>query len=284
MKRLLAIFILFAMIFSLTACDLYGVQSEKENKEKYEQALVLIEEGKEIEAYRLLYQAKDYSPAQEKINELLANDYSLQYRAAEVGYTVKFGRYEQDNNTNNGKETIEWTVLKSEDGKLMLLSKNVLDCQKYYINTPEKYYTWADSNICYWLNNDFLTNAFLEGEREKIIPTSVKTYEEDLGKDESVTLKVFVLSSKEYKEFDYDTIRKDLINNIELTSYANARYKEFGYAKTGTSLVHTHFIFRDANEYGLYYLSGSSEKSNLSYSTVGMFRYYNIRPVIWIEY
>lgn len=284
MKRILTFLLLLTLVFSLSACNLYGNKTEKENKEKYEQALVLIEEGRDVEAYRLLYQAKEYSPAQAKIDEMLANDYSLQYRAAEIGHTVKFGRYEQDNDVTNGNEPIEWTVIKSESGKLMLFANNVLDCQKYYIDTPERYYTWADSNICAWLNNDFLNNAFLEGEREKIILTPVETYEEDLGTDESVNLKVFILSHEEYNEFDYTTIRQNYINDIKLSEYAKARYKEYGYASTGTSLVSNHFIFRDANEYGLYYLSGNKEKSKLNYSTVGMFRYYNIRPVIWIEY
>ncbi len=283
MKKILAFFLLITIAFSLSACDLYGIKTEKENKEKYEQALVLIEEGKDVEAYQLLYLAKNYSPAQSKINEMLANDYSLQYRAAEIGHTVKFGRYEQDNDTTNGSEPIEWTVIKSENGKLMLLANSVLDCQKYYIETSD-YYTWADSNICAYLNNDFLFNAFLEGEREMIISTPVVTHEKDLGTDESVNLKVFILSREEYNEFDYATIRRNYINDIKLSEYAKARYKEYGYAKTGTSLATTHFVFRDANEYGLYYLSGNKENSKLNYSTVGMFRYYNIRPVIWIEY
>lgn len=284
MKRIVTFLLLLTLVFSLSACNLYGNKTEKENKEKYEQALVLLEEGRDVEAYRLLYQAKEYSPAQAKIDEMLANDYSIQYRAAEIGHTVKFGRYEQDNDATNGNEPIEWTVIKSESGKLMLFANNVLDCQKYYLDTPEQYYTWADSNICAWLNNDFLNNAFLEGEREKIILTPVETYEEDLGTDESVNQKVFILSHEEYNEFDYTTIRQNYINDIKLSEYAKVRYKEYGYASTGTSLVSNHFIFRDANEYGLYYLSGNKEKSKLNYSTVGMFRYYNIRPVIWIEY
>lgn len=284
MKKILTFLLLLTLVFSLSACSLCGNKTEKENKEKYEQALVLIEEGRDIEAYRLLYQAKEYSPAQAKIDEMLANDYSLQYRAAKIGYTVKFGRYEQDNDTTNGSEPIEWTVIKSENGKLMLLANNVLDCRKYYIDTPERYYTWAGSNMCDWLNSDFLLNAFLEGEREKICLTPVETYEEDLGTDESVNLKVFILSHEEYYKFDYTTIRQNYINDIKLSEYAKARYKEYGYASTGTSLVSNHFVFRDANEYGLYYLRGNKEKTELDYSTVSMFRYYNIRPVIWIEY
>lgn len=284
MKKILVFLLVLTLVFSLSACNLYGNKTEKENKEKYEQALVLIEEGRDIEAYRLLYQAKEYSPAQAKIDEMLANDYFLQYRAAEIGYTVKFGRYEQDNDTANGSEPIEWTVIKSENGKLMLLANNVLDCQKYYIDTPERYYTWAGSNMCDWLNSEFLLNAFLEGEREKISLTPVETYEEDLGTDESVNLKVFILSHEEYYKFDYTTIRQNYINDIELSEYAKARYQEYGYASTGTSLVSNHFVFRDANEYGLYYLRKNKEKTELDYSTVGMFRYYNMRPVIWIEY
>ena len=44
------------------------------------------------------------------ISELTAAD-------VKVGDYIKFGAYEQDNNTSNGKEDIEWLVLEVKDGK-----------------------------------------------------------------------------------------------------------------------------------------------------------------------
>lgn len=45
--------------------------------------------------------------------------------------TVTFGRYEQDNNLGNGPEPIEWIVLDSNNGEVLLLSKYGLDVKKY---------------------------------------------------------------------------------------------------------------------------------------------------------
>ena len=39
-----------------------------------------------------------------------------------AGDTVVFGRYEQDNNMENGPEPIEWIVLNVDDGKALLLT------------------------------------------------------------------------------------------------------------------------------------------------------------------
>ena len=51
---------------------------------------------------------------------------------ADAGDSVLFGSYEQDNNTANGKEPIEWLVLNKSDGYLLLLSKYALDGQPYH--------------------------------------------------------------------------------------------------------------------------------------------------------
>ena len=57
-----------------------------------------------------------------------------------VGGTVKYGSYEQDNNTSNGAETIEWTVLDIQGDKALVISKNVLDFQRYYPNLQTTVY------------------------------------------------------------------------------------------------------------------------------------------------
>ena len=61
-------------------------------------------------------------------------------RAADVGDIITFGSYEQDNNTLNGKENIEWLVLAKEDDRILVTSKYALDCQQY--NTEYTGVTW----------------------------------------------------------------------------------------------------------------------------------------------
>lgn len=133
-----------------------------------------------------------------------------------IGSTVLFGAYEQDNNSNNGKEKIEWTIIDKFDNKLLLLSKNVLDVIPYDYNIkvddaienniPCK---WENSYIRNWLNNDFYNAAFDENEKaniEKTKVTSGKVYginnsyiSEDMGKPTDDN--VYILSKDEVRQY-----------------------------------------------------------------------------------
>ena len=84
------------------------------------------------------------------------------------GEYIKFGAYEQDNNTSNGKEDVEWLVLEIKDGKALVISKYALDCKQY--NTSYTDVTWETSTLRKWLNNDFLNSAFSANEKA-MIPT-----------------------------------------------------------------------------------------------------------------
>ena len=74
-----------------------------------------------------------------------------------VGSTIKFGVYEQDNVTSNGKEEIEWVVLAVDDRNALIISKYALDCQQY--NTMNDT-TWETSSLRTWLNGAFYDAAF----------------------------------------------------------------------------------------------------------------------------
>ncbi len=121
-----------------------------------------------------------------------------------VRKTVTFGRYEQDNNTSNGAEEIEWIVLKYDktSQKALLLSKYGLD-EKQYNATP--YYwlnegyskkAWEKSTVRAWLNEDFLKLAFDPDEQKAIIATAV-----DNGQYEKTHDKIFLLSENEANQY-----------------------------------------------------------------------------------
>ncbi len=97
------------------------------------------------------------SSGQLKIREL---------KEASVGDYVLFGSYEQDNDTENGKEDIEWLVLGREDDRILVISKYVLDCQPY--NTTNTGVTWETCSLRKWLNDSFLRTVFTEEERSMI--------------------------------------------------------------------------------------------------------------------
>ena len=90
-----------------------------------------------------------------------------------VGDIVTFGAYEQDNNTSNGKEPIEWEVLNVEsDSTCLLISRYALDCRPY--NKDRKDVTWETCSLRSWLKNTFYNNAFNTTERGKIVVTKNK--------------------------------------------------------------------------------------------------------------
>lgn len=85
--------------------------------------------------------------------------------------TVTFGRYEQDNNPDNGPEPIRWIVLEERDGKRLLFAKDLLDQHRY--NDVYGSITWEACELRTWLNSEFLQTAFSEDEQKAILLTDV---------------------------------------------------------------------------------------------------------------
>lgn len=88
-----------------------------------------------------------------------------------VGDTMYFGTYEQDNNTSNGKEKIEWIVLDKNGSSVLLISKYGLDYLPYNMTYSEN--KWENCTLRTWLNNTFLNTAFTTAEKGKISTTNV---------------------------------------------------------------------------------------------------------------
>ncbi|MBR5355587.1 MAG: hypothetical protein IK121_01560, partial [Lachnospiraceae bacterium] len=101
----------------------------------------------------------------------------------------------------NGKEDIAWYVLDKEAKNLILISMDVLDVMEY---SSDKNTSWAQSNIRKWLNDDFLNEAFSEGERNKM-------QDKDLPNDDGVhSLDYAYLLSKE-EAYSYFGIGEDIL-------------------------------------------------------------------------
>ena len=91
---------------------------------------------------------------------------SFDFLKLNIGDIVKFGKYEQDGNLNNGKESIEWILVDKNEQGLLLTTKYLLDCKPF--NTFHRKVTWEKSSIRTWLNNDFYKNSFSNSEKELI--------------------------------------------------------------------------------------------------------------------
>ncbi len=84
---------------------------------------------------------------------------------AKPGDIIVFGSYEQDNDISNGTESIEWIVLDNTDGKLLVISKNILNYMRYSSTTT----VWEYSDIRTWLNGEFYDLSFSDDEKSSIV-------------------------------------------------------------------------------------------------------------------
>lgn len=147
------------------------------------------------------------------------------FRSVNIGDTITFGLYEQNNIEDDGTEPIEWLVLAKEGNKLLVISKYLIDIYPY--NSSEISVTWEDCTLRAWLNSTFYEDAFSIDERKIITDTEVftkgahqKFYSSLLGgytltaepmKDCITSDKIFILSVDElelYFDDDNATITK----------------------------------------------------------------------------
>ena len=147
------------------------------------------------------------------INETSFDDFQ------QVNY-VTFGSYEQDSNSSNGKEPIEWLVLDRQDNNALLISRFALDCRQY--NNTLTAITWETSSLRSWLNNSFLNEAFSSEEQNKILTTQVNadknpTFSTNPGNNTSD--KIFIQSIIESNQY----FPSDNARQVRATDYAIAK-------------------------------------------------------------
>ena len=193
-----------------------------------------------------------------------------------VGSIVTFGFYEQDNNTTNRKEPIEWIVLDVRDGKSLLISRYALDSVPFNTENTDGI-TWETSTLRKWLNEDFLNDAFIEDERECIPTVEINA---GLNPDSTVDPgnntkdKVFLLSILEAEEY-FDN---DISRQCKPTEYAKAQgcYVD---AISGNCC----WWLRSPGSYSDHATVVDSAGSARSFSEYVSKEDNTVRPVIWID-
>ena len=158
----------------------------------------------------------DNGAAKKEVLDAASNDVSEIRDPLARFEIVKFGKYEQDDNLNNGKEDIEWLVIDEKDDRKLLLSKYVLDAVPYDTditisedsnrNNPRK---WNKSYLRSWLNKDFFESAFNDSEKSSMMLNLVesgKVYgvnnsytSDDMGT--ATNDMVYILSKDEIREY-----------------------------------------------------------------------------------
>ena len=187
--------------------------------QKLRKAIKLIDSGEYKAAY-LLLDSIDYQNSKE-LQESIKPQYRIALLSeAEIGSTVFFGSYEQDNDTSNGKEDIEWIVLAKEGNQALVISKYALDCSQYDTSMSDT--AWETCFLRQWLNGTFLKAAFSPAEQNSIASSTVTadmnpSYRTSPGND--VTDKVFLLSITEVNQY----FGSDEARRCVPTEYAKAQ-------------------------------------------------------------
>lgn len=101
-----------------------------------------------------------------------------------------------------GINPMPWIVLDKKDGKALVISKYIIDCQAYH-NIFYKVH-WKDSSACKWLNREYAERYFTDEEKERIHPVHIAMEEDTLymEKTENTTEnRLFFLSMAEVEKY-----------------------------------------------------------------------------------
>lgn len=154
---------------------------------------------------------------------------------AQIGDTVVFGSYEQDNNSVNGKEAVEWQVLDKKDGKVLLLSKYALDACPY--NFASSDITWQNSYIRQWMNGGMFWTLFNSSEADYVATVTLKN-EKNPSKGTNgggdTQDKLFLLSYSEVLTY-FDALPEtcDVARQAKATEYVKQEHWAYNNAKMG---------------------------------------------------
>lgn len=246
---------------------------------KYDRAMKYIDSGDYKAAYMLL-DGISYKDSAEKFASSKLKYEQAIIKKAKVGDIVYFGTYEQDNDTTNGKEDIEWLVLAKENNRVLVISDKALDCQPY--NSSDTRVTWETRSLRTWLNTDFVNDAFSDGEKAMIPTVTVsadKNPQYDTDPGNATKDKVFLLSIVEAeKYFTSDEARKCVPTEYAIS---NGAYTSDSYTKGGKATCW--WWLRSP---------GFSQVTAASVDFVGSVDrygytvnsdYYSVRPALWIS-
>lgn len=207
-------------------------------------------------------------------------EYVDAFYALNVGDTLVFGTYEQDNDTTNGKENIEWLVLAKENNRVLVVSDKALDCKPY--NQSWESVTWETCSLRNWLNNDFINAAFTAEERA-MIPTVTVSADKNLVSStdpgNATKDKVFLLSIVEAEKYcTSDEARRCVPTEYAISNgaYTSDRYAEGDKATCGWWL-------RSPGYSQLYAALVDCDGSVDWFGNYVNHDYNSVRPALWIS-
>lgn len=187
---------------------------------------------------------------------------------------VVLGKYEQDNNLDNGKEDIVWLKLKEEDGKALLISKQILDAMAY--DAKGGYSAkWESCDIRRWLNGEFYQSTFSEQEKQAVIKTTNQT---PGSFDGSVTDDfVFLMSLEESGVL----MKHYAPRYAKPTAYAQANGAQLAQATSSSPESGWWWLRTKNSEFGAVFCESNGLFSTKGYNT--KLENVGVRPCIWVD-
>ena len=246
----------------------------------YDAAVALYNAGKYEEAIAAFTALDGYRDSAAKIKEIMPKYNKQLLSTASVGSTVLFGSYEQDNDTSNGKEDIEWIVLAKRNNQILIISKYVLDCQKYDADFTSV--TWESCSLRKWLNGPFINKAFSTEEQKMILSTSVtadKNPSHNISPGGNTTDKVFLLSIVEAKQY----FNSDETRSAPPTRYAYAQGAHVYVRSTIKYGVRCTYFWLRSPGYVSEYAAIIDIDGSIGYDGYGADIPHGIRPALWID-
>lgn len=209
--------------------------------------------------------------------------------SAQMGDLITIGRYEQDNDLDNGPEAIQWRVLDKKDGKLLVISDKALDYISYSYEWDQvEKSVWATSCSRGWLNNYFMQTAFTPAEQARISLSDIHTdpspgFDNDPGPDTQDY--VFLLSAQETEQYFPTAESRRVLLSDYVHPHNKIRINRQGWG-TNATRIHGDWGLRSPNKYGTFayildYQTIYWTAGDIWYDGGGFEG--DIRPAMWIE-
>ena len=128
------------------------------------------------------------------------------FSALNVGDKILMGYYEQDANTENLREPIQWNVISVNKKKNVALIVTTYGIEATSYGKPgdesqymQEGFNWKNAYLRQWLNGDFYGNAFTKAEKGRI--RTVTNITEDKSGRFKTNDQVFLLSTTEVRRY-----------------------------------------------------------------------------------
>lgn len=243
---------------------------------KYNKAVDDLNSGNYVDAYETFMSISDYKDSKEKASEIYEQYKSALLKEAAVGSIITFGSYEQDGNTKNGADEIEWIVLEEKDNKLLVISRKILDVAPFNSKWVDSI-TWEKSTLRKWLNSDFYNSAFTASEKshiQTVTVTAEKNSKYNTPAGSNTQDKIFLLSISEAETY-FGKNRPCGDGSCEMTDWARYKLSYLDHVSKSWWLRTP----GQNNQKIAYYIDNTAvaSGSDFDFSTTG------VRPAMWIS-